>query len=234
MRCARILAMCVALVGVWPASVAVADERTLGAQFRYWSFADGNDLRDPIVYLKSGPFDAQVERWLPLHGEDQTRIEAGAFVKDARRSAYSVRWRHEPEQERLWLGTEQVVASRWVWRASSGPLLPHHGGDASLVWESGLDYYWGSYSLAGATVVRDPREGGLWSWPMRVRLANGRNDWVQVTSVPADRRTIGWAIEARWRALRAGIERNSRFDFTSRDNVIFTLGAERRFGASER
>lgn len=228
------LAPACALFGLLVASVAGAGALTFGAQYRYWAFADGNDLRDPILFAKAGAFDAQVERWLPLRGEDQTRIEVGAFVKDPRGSAYSLRWRHEPAQERLWFGTEQVVGSPLVIRATAGPLLPHHGEAVSFVCESGFDWYRGSYSFAGATAVRDPREGGLWSWPLRVRLASERNDWVQLTAVPADRRSFGWALDARWRDLRVGIERNSRFDFTSRDNVIFTAGVERTFGTRER
>ena len=229
-----LLALALVAFGASAANDARAREFTLGAQYRYWAFADGNDLRDPVLYAKSGAFDAQVERWLPLRGNDQTRVEAGAFVKDARRSAYSVRWRHEAAQERLWFGTEQVVGARTVARLTAGPLLPHDGGDVTFVWEAGADVYWGSYSFAGATAVRDPREGGLWSWPLRARFASERNDWLQLTAVPADRRTFGWAIDGKWRVLRAGIERNSRFDFTTRDNVIFTLGVERTFGAGSR
>lgn len=229
-----LLVLAIVAAGALGARAAGAREFTLGAQYRYWSFADGNDLRDPVLYAKSGAFDVQAERWLPLRGADQTRIEAGAFVKDARRSAYSLRWRHEAAQERLWFGTEQVVGARTVLRATTGPLLPHDGGDVKFVWEAGADVYWGSYSFAGATAVRDPRDGGLWSWPLRVRFATERNDWLQCTAVPADRRTFGWAVDAKWRVLRVGIERNDRFDFTARDNVIFTLGLERTFGAPPR
>ncbi len=230
-RACRLATACLAF-GLVGATCAHAGAFSLGAQYRYWSFEDGNDLRDPIVYASAGAFDARVERWLPLRGEDQTRLEAGVTVKDARRSAYLARWRHEPSQERYWFGTEQVVGRRTVARATCGPLVPHDGGEVTFVWEVGADAYWGDYSFAGATAVRDPREGGLWSWPLRVRLANERNDWIQCTAVPADQRSFGWAVDGKWRALRAGIERNSRFDFTARDNFIFTIGFERSFGAA--
>jgi hypothetical protein len=69
---------------------------------------------------------------------------------------------------------------------------------------------------------------------LRVRLAreNGR-DWLQLTVAPASRRTIGWAADVLWRGVRAGIERNNRYDFTALDNVIYTLGVERRLGPAE-
>lgn len=223
-----LVAACVA-TALGGAARAHAGACTLGAQYRYWSFDDGNDLRNPIVYAAAGAFDARVERWLPLRGEDQTRLEAGVVVKDDRRSAYLARWRHEPSQERFWLGTEQVVGRRTVARATCGSLVPHGGGDLALVWEAGADVYWGDYSFAGATAVRDPREGGLWAWPLRLRLASARNDWLQLTAVPADRRSFGWSVDGKWHALRAGIERNSRFDYTTRDNLIFTIGVERSF-----
>lgn len=203
---------------------------TVGGQFRYWAFDDGNDLRDPIVYVTTRHLDAQLEYWDSERGLDQTRVELGVHAKDSRRSAYFARWRHERFQERAWLGTEQVAGEHTVLRATAGPILPHDGGTALFVWEGGADVYWGSYSFAGATLVRDPREGGLWSAPVRTRFASERNDWLQLTVAPASNRTFGWAVDGKWRVLRAGVERNSRFDFTTRDNVIFTFGFEHELG----
>ncbi len=203
----------------------------IGAQFRYWAFDDGNDLRNPLVYVTTRHFDAQLERWDAEEGFDQTRAEFGVHARDARRSSYFARWRHERSQERAWLGTEQVAGERLVLRATAGPILPHGGGATLFVWETGADVYWGSYSFAGATLVRDPREGGLWAAPVRARFASERNDWLQLTVAPASKRTFGWAVDGKWHVLRAGVERNSRFDFTTRDNVIFTLGFERELGS---
>lgn len=228
----RTLAL-LALLSLSAAAFPVAAGTLVGAQFRYWSFTDGNDLRDPLVYLQAGPVRAQLEYWQPLRGEEQFRPELGLHVRDARRSSYFVQWRHERSQERLWFGTEQVVRAGWVARASVGPMLPHEGGDPSVLLEGGADRYWGDYSFAGATLVHDPREGGLWVAPVRARFATERNDWLQLTVAPAARRTFGWAVDLKRGILRAGIERNSRFDFTARDNVIFTLGFEARLpGAS--
>lgn len=200
----------------------------VGGQFRYWSFTDGNDLRDPLVYVQAGPVHAQLEYWQPLRGEEQFRPELGLHVRDARRSSYFAQWRHELRQERLWFGTEQVVGGGWVARATVGPILPHEHGDPSVVLEAGADRYWGDYSFAGATLVHDPREGGLWVVPVRARFATERNDWLQLTLAPASRRTFGWAVDLKRGIVRAGVERNSRFDFSARDNVIFTLGFEAR------
>jgi hypothetical protein len=90
----------------------------------------------------------------------------------------------------------------------------------------GLDCYWGDYSFATATVIRDPRDVGLWVVPLRLRLANGRNDWLQATVAPASRRTLGWAFDAKVRRFRLGVERNNRYDFTRLDNVVWTMGVE--------
>ncbi len=195
-----------------------------GAQFRYWSFDNGRDMRDEIVYVAPGPFHVQLEYWDFNGPGDQFRPEVGLHLRDARRSVYTAQWRHELDDERYWLGTEQVVCRSWVARGEVGPIV---FADSTLwTWDAGADVYWGSYDFAGVTLVRDPRAGGLWVVPVRVRLATERNDWLQFTLAPASRRTLGWAVDAKWRIVRLGVERNSRFDFTSVDNVIVTAGIE--------
>jgi len=206
-----------------------------GAQYRYWSFTNGNDLRDPLVYWSPGWFHVQLEYWdfLETNASDQFRPEIGLHYRDQRRSVYTVQWRHEHNQERYWFGTDQVLTDRWVGRVSFSPITTDdpatealNGGSPAWVIEGGADYYWGSYNFASATVVRDPRAGGLWVVPMRVRLANEANDWLQATLAPASERTLGWAVDGKYRWLRVGVERNSRYDFTTSDNVIFTAGIE--------
>ena len=195
-----------------------------GAQVRYWSFTNGNDMRDGILYWAPGPVHVQLEYWDFARGEDQFRPEVGVHLRDARRSVYTVQWRHERDDEHLWFGTEQVVGRRWVTRGEVCPLVFRDS--VSTVWDAGADVYWGSYSFGGATLLRDPRQGGLWVVPVRARLATERNDWLQLTVAPASKRSIGWAVDAKWRILRLGVERNSRFDFTTLDNTIYTLGVE--------
>jgi hypothetical protein len=195
-----------------------------GAQIRYGSFSNGNDLRDGILYWSQGPVHVQLEQWDFLRGEDQFRPEVGVHLRDARRSVYTLQWRHERDDERGWLGTEQVLGKRWVVRGELSPLFFRDS--TRFVWDAGADVYYGSYGFAGATLIRDPRQGGLWVVPVRARFASERNDWLQLTVAPASRRTIGWAVDARWRWLRAGVERNSRFDFTTLDNTIFSAGVE--------
>ena len=91
---------------------------------------------------------------------------------------------------------------------------------------AGADYYWKSWNFASVDIVRDPRLDGLWIVPMRVRLANEANDWVQLTFAPASESTNGWAIDAKKRWVRVGLERNNRYDFTTKDNWIVTVGFE--------
>ena len=195
-----------------------------GAQFRYWDFSDGEAMRDVLAYVAPGPFHVQLEYWDFERGEDQFRPEFGLHFRDRRRSSYDVAWRHERYAERFFLETGQVIGSRWVARAAVSPIVTDD--ETLVVGEVGADVYWHSYSFAGVTVIRDPREDGLWVVPMRARFANESNDWFQVTVAPASRRTIGWAADAKLRFVRLGVERNSRFDFTTRDNVIFTAGIE--------
>ena len=209
------------------ASVAAAAEPPpgrVGALYRYWDFSNGDDLRDPIVYWASGPFHVTLEYWDRMQGKDQFRPEMGLHLRDVRRSVYTVQWRHELDQERFWAGTDQVLSGHWVGRAEVSPIVAKDRTDVVL--SAGADYYWASYDFASATVVRDPRDGGLWVVPLRVRFATERNDWVQATLSPASRRTLGWAFDAKLRWLRLGVERNNRFDFTTLDNVIYTLGVE--------
>ena len=76
-----------------------------------------------------------------------------------------------------------------------------------------------AWSFASVEVIRDPRGDGLWVFPMRARFADEDNDWVQFTLAPASERTIGWAVDMKYRMLRFGVEQNSRYDFTTRDNT---------------
>lgn len=216
-----------ALAAAAPAAAAPAGR--LGGAFRYWAFDAGGDLRDPLVYWAGRHVFAQLEYWDYADPErpDHWRPELRLMHRDARRSSYSAGWRHEYRRERLFLGTEQVVGERLTARAELSPIL--WPDSTEWVVSAGGDVYWGSYSFAGFDVVRDPRADGLWVVPVRVRLANEANDWVQATVAPASRRTIGWALDAKWRWIRAGLERNSRYDFTDADNVITTLGFELPF-----
>ena len=216
-----------ALLAVAGASAAAASGEAparLGAQFRYWSFSDRNDNRNPLVYWVPGPFHVQLEVWDFVRGEDQFRPELGVHLRDRRRSAYTVEWRHERDAERITLATEPVLTEHWVGRASVAPILER---DATpVVWMAGADYYWRSYDFASVNVVRDPRGDDLWAVPIRLRLATEANDWVQLAVVPASRRTLGWAADVKLRWLRLGIERNQRYDFSTRDNLIVTAGVE--------
>ena len=195
-----------------------------GAQFRYWSFDDGNDNRNPLVYWVPGPFHVQLEVWDYLEGRDQFRPEFGVHLRDKRRSSYDVQWRHELDVERFTLGTGQVLSDRLVGKASVASLIARDSTD--LVYSAGLDVYWESYSFAGIDVIRDPRGDDLWVVPVRIRLATEANDWVQFTVAPASRRSLGWATDVKLGWMRVGIEQNNRFDFTTRDNIIFTAGVE--------
>jgi hypothetical protein len=203
---------------------------TVGAQYRYWAFSNHNDLRDVLAYGVRGPFHVQLEYWdfVDPHTDDQFRPEIGLHLRDARRSVYTLQWRHERHQERFTIGTDQVLNRHFVGRLELSPIV----GRDSTVWveSAGTDYYWGSYNFASATVIHDPRGDDLWVVPLRVRLANESNDWVQATIAPASRRTLGWAFDLKKSWLRLGVERNSRYDFTNLDNVIYTVGFERRLG----
>jgi hypothetical protein len=222
MRAIRLLCSALALTALAAASATAAP--VAGAQFRYWTFTDDNIMRDELVYVAPGPFHVQLEKWDFARGKDQFRPEVGLHLRDARRSVYTVQWRHERDDERWTLGTEQILAKGWVGRAEVSPLV--FSNRTEIVYDAGADYYWGSYHFASATLIRDPREGGLWVLPVRLRLATEANDWLQFTLAPASKLSIAWAADAKWRIVRAGVERNSRFDFTELDNVIFTAGLE--------
>jgi len=201
-----------------------------GAQFRYWAFSNRNDLRDVLAYWVPGPFHVQLEVWDFARGNDQFRPEIGLHLRDARRSVYTLQWRHERDAERYWLGTDQVLSRHLVGRAEASPIVAHRGA-TEWVYAGGLDCYWADYDFITTTVIRDPRDGGLWVVPVRLRVADWRNDWIQFTVAPASRRTLGWALDAKLRWLRLGVERNNRYDFASADNVIWTAGIEGPFPA---
>lgn len=196
----------------------------LGAQFRYWAFDDGNDNRNPLVYWIARNYHVQLEVWDYEEGQDQFRPELGVHLFDSRRSAYSAQWRHEKGLERYTLSTEQVLSDHFVGKLAVSALVAADSTD--YMWQGGFDYYWGSWSFAGAEVIRDPRGDELWVFPLRARIADEDNDWVQFTVAPASQRTIGWAVDMKYRWLRFGIEQNSRYDFSTRDNIVFTVGAE--------
>jgi len=228
----RMVGIALAMVG-WIGSAHAASpwHAYAGSQYRYWAFSNHNDLRDVLAYWVPGPFHVQLEYWdfVDPNTDDQFRPEIGVHLRDRRRSVYTAQWRHEHRQERYWLMTDQVLADHWVGRAEVSPIV---SADSTVwVWAVGADYYWGSYHFAQATLIHDPRGGNrdLWVLPLRVRLANERNDWVQATLAPASRRTLGWALDGKLRWLRVGVERNNRYDFTQVDNDIFTVGFELQF-----
>jgi hypothetical protein len=236
-----------AVLLAWPgAEGARAATPHAGAQYRYWAFSNGNDLRDVLAYWVPGPFHVQLEYWDFVHHDaaDQFRPEVGVHLRDARRSVYTLQWRHEHRQERYWAGTEQVLSDRVVGRLEVSPIVPH---DATVflpespppprstqwVLAAGADAYWGGWSFLSVTLIRDPRGSGLWVAPARLRLATERNDWLQATVAPASSRTLGWALDGSWRGMRLGVERNSRYDFTDLDNTIVTVGYEIRWQRPE-
>ena len=215
----------------WPAQAATHSwpPPRVGALFRYWQFDDHNDLHDYITYWATGPVFVQFEYWDFTNPDapDQFRPEVHYTFRDGRASTYDIGWRHEYQRERLMFGTEQLVGGRWVARAGVSPII--WSDSVKTVLSAGADYYFGSYSFASATVIRDPRSGGLWVFPMRVRIADEQNNWVQGTVSPTTDRSIGWAFDAKWRWMLLGVERNSRYDFTNVDNMIYTLGVELPF-----
>lgn len=224
MRRALAVLIGVGLLAASPAGASMAGR--LGGQYRYWNVSDGNDLRDVLVYWSAKPFHVQLEHWnfVDPGTDDQFRPEVGVHLRDRRKSVYTVQWRHERRQERFWLGTGQILSDHVVGRAEVSPIVAT---DTTLwVASAGADYYWKSWNYVSLDVIRDPRLDGLWVAPMRVRLANEANDWVQLTFAPASRQTVGWAVDVKKRWVRLGVERNNRFDFTRLDNTIVTVGFE--------
>ena len=226
----RILTVALAMVALAaPVAAQSSWKPYAGGQARYWAFSNHNDLRDVLAYWVPGPFHVQLEYWdfVDRDTEDQFRPEVGLHLRDARRSVSTLQWRHERRQERFWLMTDQVLSDHVVGRAELSPIVAEDS--TEWVWGVGADYYWGSYHFVQATLIHDPRGGAgedLWVFPVRLRLASEANDWVQATFAPASRRTVGWALDAKKRWLRVGVERNNRYDFTQLDNVIYTLGVE--------
>ena len=205
----------------------------LGGQYRYAWFSDDNDLRDVLAYWAGRTFHVQLEHWDFVDPEtpDQFRPEAGVHVRDRRKSVYTIQWRHERKQERFWFGSDQILSHHLVGRLEVSPIFAI---DSALwVWTGGADYYWRSWNFLSVNVIRDPRLDGLWVVPMRVRLANEANDWVQLTFAPASRKTVGWAVDVKKRWVRLGVERNNRYDFTHVDNTFLTVGFERSFTPHE-
>jgi hypothetical protein len=202
----------------------------VGGQFRYWVFSNGNDLRDVIAYWVPGPFHVQLEYWdfKDPAAKDQFRPEVGIHLRDRRQSVYTAQWRHEGEDERLTFGTDQILANGWVARAEVSPIIGPN--ETQTVVSAGVDYYFGSYNFASASAVRDPRGANLWTIPLRLRGANESNDWVQLTIAPTTQLSLGWSFEARVKGVRFGIEKNSRYDFTNTDNLVFSLGYDHDLG----
>jgi len=211
-----------------PASAAMSGR--LGGQFRYWNFSDGNDLRDVLAYWAARSWHVQLEYWdfVNQDTDDQFRPEVGLHLHDRRNGVYTIQYRHERHQERLWFGTDQVLTDHVVARVVASPIISQDNGTL-WVYSAGADYYWKSWDVASFDVIRDPRQAGLWVYPMRVRLANEANDWVQVTVSPASQQSLGWAIDVKKRWVRLGYERNNRYDFTQVNNDIFTVGFELAF-----
>ena len=224
MRRIRLSWLVLGLLLASPASAAMSGR--LGGQYRYWNVSDGNDLRDVLAYWSARSWHVQLEHWNFVNHDtdDQFRPEVGLHLHDRRNGVYTIQWRHERHQERYWIGTDQVLTNHLVGRVLVSPIVADDG--TLWVTSLGADYYWKSWNFASVDVIRDPRLDGLWVVPMRVRLANEANDWLQVTVAPASHETLGWAVDVKKRWVRLGVERNNRYDFTTVDNIIFTGGFE--------
>lgn len=224
MRRALAMVLVIGLLGASPAPASPSGR--LGGQYRYWNVSDGNDLRDVLLYWSEAWFHVQLEHWnfVDPGTDDQLRPEVGIHLRDRRKGVYTVQWRHERRQERFWLGTDQILSDHVVARAEASPIVSTDS--TSWVWHIGGDVYWKSWNFLSLDLIRDPRLDGLWVVPVRVRLANEANDWVQLTFAPASRSTVGWAVDVKKRWVRLGVERNNRFDFTRLDNTIVTAGFE--------
>jgi len=216
------------LAGLARPAAAVPPQR-LGGAYRYWRAEGDTDLRDYIVWWSRRWFHLQYEYWdfVADDSHDHARPEIGIHIPDRRNSVYTIQWRQEYRRDRWTFGTEQVLADHWVGRAEVSPIV--WPDSTQTVVSAGADYYWGSYNFASATLVHDPREDHLWIVPMRVRLANEEDDWIQLTLSAASKHSLGWAVDLKVTGFRMGVERNSRYDFTSVDNVILTVGYERSF-----
>ena len=96
----------------------------LGGQFRYWVFSDHNDLRDVLAYWVPGPFHVQLEYWdfLDPNTRDQFRPEVGLHLRDSNHSVYTVQWRHERQDDRLTVGTDQVLSDHVVGRVEGSAI----------------------------------------------------------------------------------------------------------------
>lgn len=214
---------CLALVALAMSAAPAVAMPVVGGQYRYWVFSDNNDLRDVLFYYAERKWHAQVEAWDYVNGPDQFRSDIGYHWYDKRNGLYTVSWLHSRDQERFTFGTAQPLTSRIIGRAEISPIFSPTM-ETQVVYLVGADYYWGSYNFASASIIRDPRDSGFWVFPLRVRLANEQNDWVQVGFAPATERTNGWSVDAKKWWLRVGVESNSRYDFTDLDNIIYTIG----------
>ena len=150
----RMLRMIVALTltamapgGTAAAGASAGPQPYAGAQFRYGAFSNNNDLRDVLAYWVPGPFHVQLEVWDFVRGNDQFRPEIGLHLRDARRSVYTLQWRHERDAERYWLGTDQVLSRHLVGRVEASPIVAHQS-RTDWVYAGGLDYYWADYDFA--------------------------------------------------------------------------------------
>jgi hypothetical protein len=51
---------------------------------------------------------------------------------------------------------------------------------------------------------------------------------------PASKLTLGWAVDVKITWVRLGVETNNRFDFSDRNNIIYTAGVEFALPAKEK
>jgi len=217
-RAVLMLAVTIALPPV------VQADPTASGMIRHWAFGDGHDIDETALVLVGRPLHGEFEYRRMRDGADQVRGGCGAHARDGRGSTYTLAWRDEHVYRSLRVGTEQVVRGPWVARADVSPIFA----DGEPQWSAGigLDRYTGSYGLVSVSVTRDPRERGLWVMPMRWRLADERNDWVQLGFTPSFEGASGWSAVAKWRWLKTAVEANHRYDFTAVDNVIYTAGVD--------
>lgn len=186
---------------------------------------NGESLYDPSLYISVGQVHAQF--WA---GDFTEGYEIGGYLKDSRRSAYSVAYRYRKDLDSVvHVETEQVVKNGYVAVGSvrfihSIPELP--GEQDTVQFGAGFDKYHGDYDFFSFRLFRDPRDDHHLTAVISHRFSKDAKRWVTLGLVPRSDDEVGAFVQSRWNWLRAGVGRYNRFDFTDVDRTIWNLGLQ--------
>lgn len=188
------------------------------------------DTNDRTFHDKSLRVDYKQAYVVGFLGNWQQGGEAGGYLKDSRRSAYSGYVRVREDDQSYQLRTEQILKAGFVGIVEGrfihvDEVEKPEDKDDLFVFGTGFDWYYGAYNFFSVMTFNDPREGGRYSAVISNTLGD-KNKHLRLGIVPRNDGTQGFFGLVRYHWLYAGYSFTREFDYTRYNRRVITLAVK--------